>query len=462
MRKGFLNLLSITILLIGWQIVAVMLNQPDLFPSLPKLIQTLIELLLSVGFYKSVMATIGRGLIGILLSLVMASGFALLFARYKMVYELFQPLLTIMRSIPVISFILLALILLSPEKIPLIIAFLTMFPLLTENLTKGIYNLRRGLSIMAHQFKLGYYNNMMLIIYPQLKPFLYSGLASAMGFGWRAIIMGEVLAQCDLGIGSEMKKAQNYFAVPELMAWTIVAVVVSFVFDKGVGWLSLRNMPIRYAISNKMNLSKCHFSVESETGLIQLVSTGYLYGISSVTYTFRNGVIYGITAPSGTGKTTLLNLINGTLLPTQGELKVNRNSGIASVFQKPELLPHITAIENIALPLARNLCKKDAFSQANTFLQEVEMNSFANRYPHELSYGQQQRIALARALAYPSPILLMDEPFKGIDKELRDRIIERIRRVQAENHQTILFTTHNPEELHLLANEKVYLEKDFI
>lgn len=86
------------------------------------------------------------------ISFVCAIGMAGLFARFEWVYELFRPLLAIMRSIPVISFILLALIFLNPESIPLMIAFLTMFPLLTENLTRGILDLRPGLSIMARQF----------------------------------------------------------------------------------------------------------------------------------------------------------------------------------------------------------------------------------------------------------------------------------------------------------------------
>lgn len=459
MRKGLISLLSIGLLLIGWQVLATLFDQPELIPSLPRLLKTLIELLVSADFYKSAAATIGRGLMGILLSLVAASGLAWVSARYEIVYELFRPLLTIMRSIPVISFILLALIFLSPEKIPLIIAFLTMFPLLTENLTRGICHLRSGFSVMARQFRLGCYNRITQIVYPQLKPFLYSGLASAMGFGWRAIIMGEVLAQCHLGIGSEMKKAQNYIAVPELMAWTVIAIMISFVFDKGLTWLSLCHAPIRYNRSEKINSSRESFPTATDPTPIQLTNIGYTYGTSSFTYVFRRGVVYGITAPSGAGKTTLLNLINGTLSPIQGEVTMSHNSGIASVFQEPELLPHMTARENIALPLARNRCKEESLGQADIFLHEVEMSSFANRYPDELSFGQQQRIALARALAYPSPILLMDEPFKGLDEELCNRIIERIRQRQAENHQTILFTTHSPDELRLLADERIYFEE---
>ena len=87
----------------------------------------------------------------------------------------------------------------------------------------------------------------------------------------------------------------------------------------------------------------------------------------------------------------------------------------------------------------------------------MEMEPFGNRYPKELSYGQQQRIAIARALAYPSPHLLMDEPFKGLDEAISHRIIERIREKQMKEERIILFTSHNPDEIRLLADEVIYL-----
>ena len=139
----------------------------DLIPSVPDLLKTLIRLFGTGSFYQNIFATILRGISGILVSLVIALLSAFLFARYALLYELFRPLLTVMRSVPVISFILLALIFLNPESIPLMIAFLTMFPLLTENLTKGIINLRPGLSLMADQFKINRRNKLMQVIYPQ-------------------------------------------------------------------------------------------------------------------------------------------------------------------------------------------------------------------------------------------------------------------------------------------------------
>ena len=133
LRKTITTIVATAILLAGWQLFAVIANQPELIPSLPRLVRTLCEWLVSGSFYQSVGATILRGILGMSISFVCAIGMAGLFARFEWVYELFRPLLAIMRSIPVISFILLALIFLNPESIPLMIAFLTMFPLLTEN-----------------------------------------------------------------------------------------------------------------------------------------------------------------------------------------------------------------------------------------------------------------------------------------------------------------------------------------
>ena len=116
-----------------------------------------------------------------------------------------------------------------------------------------------------------------------------------------------------------------------------------------------------------------------------------------------------------------------------------------------------TAEENIILPLSSFLTEEKARRIAQKHLQEMEMEPFGNRYPKELSYGQQQRIAIARALAYPSPLLLMDEPFKGLDEALSHRIIERIREKQMKEERIILFTSHNPDEIRLLADEVIYL-----
>lgn len=446
MKKKLYPLLSLLILLAGWQVFALAMQQPEWFPPVPRLLAATGRLLLAASFYEAVAATVLRGLAGLFLSLVMAAVLAGLLAKSEWLDGVFRPLLALMRSIPVISFILFALILLQPEEIPLLIAFLTMFPLLTENLANGLGQLRPGLAAMGRQFGVRRRNRLLHLIYPQLKPYLYSGLASAAGFGWRAVIMGEVLSQSAGGIGGEMKKAQNFMSVPELLAWTIIAVGLSYLFDKGITWLSRRNAPLYFA----------RRSQEPDIGLpspIQACNLGYLYGIRHFSHTFLPGRSYGISAPSGTGKTTLLNLLGGTLTPKEGKLTIDRTGGIACVFQEPELVSHLTALENIELVISRFYTPKEAEQRALFFLRMVEMEPYAGRLPGALSYGQQQRVALARALAFPARLLLMDEPFKGLDAALAGRIIRRIRQLQQERRQTLIFTSHHRDELRLLGDE---------
>jgi ABC-type nitrate/sulfonate/bicarbonate transport system permease component len=272
MKRGLATVVSTGVLLVGWQLIAMFAGQPEIIPSVFRLLQTLAALFASGSFYLSAGATLARGIAGILLSLAIALAAAGLLARFNRLYDLFRPLLAIMRSTPVISFILLALIFLHAESIPLLTGFLTMFPLLTENLIKGIRALRPGLALMAKPFGITGRNYVTQIIYPQLKPFLYSGLASAAGFGWRAIVMGEALSQCRFGIGSEMKQAQAFIAVPELLAWTTVAVLIGFLADKGINRLSACHIPAAYP-------SKSPEVVKPEGLPVKLTGVSYIYAV---------------------------------------------------------------------------------------------------------------------------------------------------------------------------------------
>ena len=246
--------------------------------------------------------------------------------------------------------------------------------------------------------------------------------------------MGEVLSQCAFGIGSEMKRAQNFIAVPELLAWTIVAVFISFFFDKGISKVA--------DITPKISFANEDQTIPTPTlSVLDTKDISYQYGIQHFSHSFQKGIIYGISAPSGKGKTTLLNLIGGILLPTEGEIHPTRHFGIATIFQQPQLLPHLTAEENIILPLSSFLTEEKARRIAQKHLQEMEMEPFGNRYPKELSYGQQQRIAIARALAYPSPLLLMDEPFVGLDP-IAAHQLKGIMRELCDEGGAIFFSTH--------------------
>lgn len=451
MKRIVLTCLSILLIPVAWQLLSWQMAQPQLIPSFPDLIRALFRLVYSPGFLVSIGTTCLRACIGLLLSLAAASITAFLLNRSEAIRFLFMPWLSLLRSVPVISFILLALIFLNPEMIPLLIAFLTMYPLLTENLLKGLMNRRDSWKMLARQFHLNAWNRLFQINYPQLRPYLFSGLASAVGFGWRAIIMGEVLSQCVDGIGKRMKEAQVFIDVPELIAWTLVAIVLSWLTDKLISRLSDWQPSVRYR----------HSAVELQAVSLQpndicLTDVSYSYGVHHMNIVLKAGKIYALSAPSGQGKTTLLQLLNGTLRPISGEISCLPGQ-TANLFQEPTLLPQLTAKENIMLGGAAYYDRAILEQQSLRLLVAFQLEKQAEMYPAALSYGQQQRVALARALMFPAGLLLLDEPFNGLDVELRQLVARFLVEWQQEKQATVVFSSHHADEIKAMNAEVITL-----
>lgn len=451
MKRIVLTCLSILLIPVVWQLLSWQMAQPQLIPSFPDLIRALLRLVYTPGFLVSIGTTCLRACVGLLLSLAAASITAFLLNRSEGIRLLFMPWLSLLRSVPVISFILLALIFLNQEMIPLLIAFLTMYPLLTENLLKGLMNRRDSWKILARQFHLNAWNRLFQINYPQLKPYLFSGLASAVGFGWRAIIMGEVLSQCVDGIGKRMKEAQVFIDVPELIAWTLVAIVLSWLTDKLISRLSDWQPSVHYR----------HSAVELQAVSLQpndicLTDVSYSYGVHHMNIVLKAGKIYALSAPSGQGKTTLLQLLNGTLKPTGGEISCLPGQ-TANLFQEPTLLPQLTAKENIMLGGAAYYDRAILEQQSLRLLAAFQLEKQAEMYPAALSYGQQQRVALARALMFPAGLLLLDEPFNGLDVELRQLVARFLVEWQQEKQATVVFSSHHADEIKAMNAEVITL-----
>ncbi|MDR1637293.1 MAG: ABC transporter ATP-binding protein [Treponema sp.] len=165
-----------------------------------------------------------------------------------------------------------------------------------------------------------------------------------------------------------------------------------------------------------------------------------------------------ILGASGCGKTTLLRLIAGLLKPLEGELEILRGSPdrslvpsrdrspVSFVFQEPRLLPWMNVLENTALPIQGLLGRREGEDRARHFLELVGLADKAGSRPAELSGGQRQRAGLARAFAYPSPALLLDEPFQSLDIPLRIQLMDLTLRLLEESPRLTVLVTHDPRE----------------
>jgi NitT/TauT family transport system permease protein len=176
-------------------------------------------------------STLLRGLAGFFIAFLLALILGILAAWKAGIFSFFKPLLIVIRSTPVVAFILLLLIWFETNHVPVIIAFITMFPIIYTNITKGLHEVDASLKEMIQVYQLSKAQKFHSVYLPSISAFLFSGASTALGFGWRAIIIGEVLSQPVHGIGSRMREAYGYFEVKEVISWAILVVLLSFAFD---------------------------------------------------------------------------------------------------------------------------------------------------------------------------------------------------------------------------------------
>ncbi|SMX28309.1 Fe(3+) ions import ATP-binding protein FbpC [Pelagimonas phthalicica] len=187
--------------------------------------------------------------------------------------------------------------------------------------------------------------------------------------------------------------------------------------------------------------------------------------VDHVSLSIDPGKVMCLLGPSGCGKSTTLRMIAGVDMQNSGEIYVDGNLVCDTVFRVPPerrsiglmfqdfaLFPHLTVGENVAFGLTSSTgAEKKA--RAKSLLERVGLAHFIDEYPHQLSGGEQQRVALARALAPRPSIMLMDEPFSGLDNRLRDGIRDETLDLLKEEGASVLLVTHEPEEAMRMADE---------
>ena len=208
--------------------------------------------------------------------------------------------------------------------------------------------------------------------------------------------------------------------------------------------------------------------------ILEIINLSHAYSknensITGINLDIQEGERVSILGPSGCGKSTLLRLIAGLEKPSQGEIKIKgikassrenllppekRNVGL--VVQDKALFPHLSVYSNICFGIKKNKTKDDIASELLTLFKIENLKS---KYPHEISGGEQQRVALARSLATNPDLLMLDEPFSALDKDLKETLYSEISLVFSERKSTILLVTHDQKEAELMTERQIKMEK---
>jgi len=187
--------------------------------------------------------------------------------------------------------------------------------------------------------------------------------------------------------------------------------------------------------------------------------------LKDVDLTVEKGEFISIIGKSGSGKTTLLKIISGLLKQTSGEISLNNkilanndsfvepeNRKLGLVVQEKVLFPHLNVQSNVEFGISSDIEKKE---KSIEMLKKFHISNLKDKYPHEISGGEAQRVALARTLVTKPSVLLLDEPFNGLDQELKDEIYPVIKNILKTNKMTTIMVSHDLKEVKRLS-AKVY------
>ncbi len=164
--------------------------------------------------------------------------------------------------------------------------------------------------------------------------------------------------------------------------------------------------------------------------------------LDKLNFDFEDGVKYALMGESGCGKTTILNVILHLVKPLNGEIDIGENTKISCVFQEPRLFDWLTVIQNVTLVM--NLPTKEAEKKAKRLLYDLGLADSLELYPVELSGGMKLRLSIARALAYEPTVLLLDEPFRALDAETRQKVASYV--FDYMEKKTVIMVTHDESD----------------
>lgn len=169
--------------------------------------------------------------------------------------------------------------------------------------------------------------------------------------------------------------------------------------------------------------------------------------LAGVSFEGEEGRVTVILGESGCGKSTLLGILSNNIKDFSGEIVFDRDisSGISYIFQEDTLIPWKTVYENIEYVLKDKISASEMRTYIEKYLKMVNLLEYKDEYPEHLSGGMKRRVGIARAFAYPSDYLFMDEPFEFLDIKTKGEIIEYFKLLQEENKKTVLFITHDIE-----------------
>ncbi|MBQ7776225.1 MAG: ATP-binding cassette domain-containing protein [Lachnospiraceae bacterium] len=434
MKNNILGKKIIIILgwLVVWQLVSVCVGNHILLVGPLETLQTVILLLPKVSFWSACLGSllrIGAGFgAGMLLGILLAA----CSAKYKWIEELLAPPMSLLKAVPVASFVVIFLIWWGSAQLATVISFCIVLPNLYVNTLEGLKSTDKKLLEMAQVFDMPVKNRFFYIYRPALRPFWDSAMKLAAGMSWKSGVAAEVIGLPEHAIGEQLYMSKIYLDTAGVLAWTLVTVLLSVLFEKAI--LYLWKCFCRWEPYCQRSGKPQDIMQPGKT--LQLKNVRKVFAdkviLEDVSAEYEPGRVYYFKNPSGWGKTTLFRLVAGLEKPDGGTVE-GQGMQCGVLFQEDRLCEEYSALKNVEMVTGNPQTAREHLLQ---LLEEADISKPCK----ELSGGMKRRVALARAMAANADILLLDEPLNGLDEANRERIREYIEKHRED--RIVLLASH--------------------
>ncbi|MBO4697162.1 MAG: ATP-binding cassette domain-containing protein [Lachnospiraceae bacterium] len=513
-KKTILTAAAVLLWIGLWEFAAYRLNKPVLLPYPMTVFRTLIGMLKDRQFLAIVWGSFRHVTAGFLLALAAGVLLAVISSLSEVIETLLMPGVKLVKTVPVVSFIILLLFFVKPEKIGLVISLLMVFPVVYENVRKGITSTDTRLKEAAKVFRLPFGSRLSCMLIPSMIPYTAAACSAGLSLCWKAGIAAELIAQAPKSIGHELYYSKLYVDAEAVFAWTIIIIAVSVLFEK-VFLILFRLLTVSFsnptlwkhrgrlirfllwgnpgakkesgadekmqaenavpdgsaaetarqagstseaakagadgteAAQNAEVSGRSEEETFSANPVLTLDGVGKDYDgravLSGISLSLIPGTVTILSGPSGIGKTTLLRILLGLAEPDHGTVTRTDDAVMSAVFQENRLFEQLSASRNV-----RIIPNGPDRSEADALLRSAGITETEGKAVSAFSGGMKRRVAWCRALAIRSRIILLDEPFTGLDEAKKDVMIRLLKERKGNN--AIVIVTHNPSEIQKISD----------
>jgi ABC-type nitrate/sulfonate/bicarbonate transport system ATPase subunit/ABC-type nitrate/sulfonate/bicarbonate transport system permease component len=485
LRSAAIGVGTVGLLLVAWEVFVRILAPPAIPPPLACL-RAAIELFAAGSFFEAIVASSRRILVGFTCASILGIGAGFLGGLSRNVaYALSAPV-ELLRPIPPIAWIPLAIALFGiHDPSAYFVIFVGAFFPIFSNTELGVREVPRRLLDSARVLGATRWRRHIDVVWPAALPSIFTGLRVGLGVAMMCVIAAEMVAARS-GLGYLIEINRQLLRLDRVVAGMASIGVLGFALalllrsmeKYSMPWRSTRHVWLCRAVrsspaerrAQKRNAER-HLNTFGDRYGCELSVRGLTYSyepakpvLKEVNFHVERGSCLAVVGPSGCGKTTLLRLLAGLERPHSGEVFLDETAlaehpeHVTMVFQDLGLFPWRTVMGNVTYGLERLMVpKQERRERGAAFVGLVSLTEKASSFPHQLSGGQQQRVAVARALVIHPRLLLMDEPFSGLDDPTREELQEDTRRLLLKTGTTVVWVTHDVREAIYMADKVVIM-----